>query len=320
MIKLGENNFLLADVDGSESPFSAAELQGELIYCFLSAGLRDSSCFAEDIALAVEYSLHEKYDFNGKISVDELSSMVVETLENAGFFTVADWFKRRNRRQTEKLYAVTEDELRNIALQQGMLFNEDVENKIFERAAETFKFMDAEKCPHGLIIEMLRFFSEQQKNTAKISERREKKSFAGDYLVEVKDVADVFPEFLQSLLANGILKINNITVYHPSIRLFLDCMKYAEFCNMDGIMTEMSWAPHAAKLAQSMDSVIEALQQAFERQCSSRRLPVYLTVNNLERFMEQYFGVSDGNGRKLAKNLVESLSSEMFYDLFRVRF
>ena len=68
MIKLGEKNFLIADADAGEMPFSAAELQGELIYCFLSAGLRDSTCFAEDIALAVEYSLHEKYEFNGKIS------------------------------------------------------------------------------------------------------------------------------------------------------------------------------------------------------------------------------------------------------------
>lgn len=320
MIKLGKNNFLLADTDGTETPFSAAELQGELIYCFLSAGLRDSSCFAEDIALAVEYSLHEKYDTNSRINIADLSAMVIETLENAGFYTVADWFKRRNSHQTEKLYPVTKTVLHDIAVQQGIIFDEDVEDKIFTHAEQTFRFMNAEKSPMSLIIEMLRFLHHQEKGNVKNTDKTQKKTFSGDYLVELKEVTDIFPDFLQQLLANEVLKINNITVYHPSIRLFLDCRKYAEFSNIEGMMTEMSWTPHASKLAQSMDSAIEAMQKIFENKCGSKRLPVYLTINNLENFMKQHFGVSDGNDRKLAKALAESFSSEMFYDLFRVRF
>lgn len=320
MIKLGENNFLLADADGSEIPFSASELQGELIYCFLSAGLRDSTCFAEDIALAVEYSLHEKYEFSGKVSTAELSSMVVETLENAGFFTVADWFKRRNGRQLEELHLVTAENLHKIALQQGMLFPVGSEEKILKQAAAVFGFMNVTECPISLITEMLRFFYEQEKNSAKNQKKTDKKSFKGDYLVELKEVADSLPEFLQELLAKKIIQIHDITVYHPSIRLFLDCGKYAEFAGFEGVMTEMMWSPHAIRLARSMDSAIESMQQMYENKCSAKKLPVYLTVNNLEGFMKKYFGAGDGNTGKLAKSIVESLSSEMFYDIYRVRF
>ena len=268
MIKLGENNFLLARSDGSEVPFSAAELQGELIYCFLSAGLQDSSCFAEDIALAVEYSLHEKYCFNGRINSEELTAMVVETLENSGFFTVADWFKRRNGREIETLY------------------DTDMENK----------------------------------NSLTDNPEKKRKKFKGDYIVELKDVAGEFSDFLQPFLDSGVLKVNSISVYHPSIRLFLNCTQYAEFCGLEGVMTEMLWQEHSIKIARCMDNIIEIMQTAFEKKCNGKKLPVYLTVNNLERFMEQYFGVDAGNAGKLAASLVESLSSEMFYSIYKVRF
>ena len=311
---------MIADADAGEMPFSAAELQGELIYCFLSAGLRDSTCFAEDIALAVEYSLHEKYEFNGKISAGELTSMVVETLENAGFFTVADWFKRRNGRQAEEMHPVTPENLRKIAARQGMLFSAGTEDNVLRRAAHTFELMNAVECPMGLITEMLRFYYEQEKDAAKTAGKPAKKVFECDYLVEIKDVTDMFPEFLQVLTETGILRINNITVYHPSIRMFLDCNKYAEYFKLSGVFTEMMWSPHASKIAQSMDSAIETMQEVFNRKCAGRKLPVYLTVNNLERFMEKYFGVCGGKSKKLAKTLVDGFGTEMFYDLYKVRF
>lgn len=320
MIKLGENNFLLARSDGSEVPFSAAELQGELIYCFLSAGLRDSSCFAEDIALAVEYSLHEKYCFNGRINSEELTAMVVETLENSGFFTVADWFKRRNGREIETLYDTDMENLHEIAVRQGMLLGADDADAVLKNAVKTFQFMGRKEYPMSLIVEILRFFYMENKNSLTDNPEKKRKKFKGDYIVELKDVAGEFSDFLQPFLDSGVLKVNSISVYHPSIRLFLNCTQYAEFCGLEGVMTEMLWQEHSIKIARCMDNIIEIMQTAFEKKCNGKKLPVYLTVNNLERFMEQYFGVDTGNAGKLAASLVESLSSEMFYSIYKVRF
>jgi hypothetical protein len=92
MIKIGEKTFFLTDTEGNEVPWSVTDLQSELIYCFVSTGVAQNSCFAEDVALAVEYSLQESENFGGCVSVDELGRMVVEILENSGFYLVADCF------------------------------------------------------------------------------------------------------------------------------------------------------------------------------------------------------------------------------------
>ena len=49
MIKIGEKTFFLTDTEGNEVPWSVTDLQSELIYCFVSTGVAQNSCFAEDV-------------------------------------------------------------------------------------------------------------------------------------------------------------------------------------------------------------------------------------------------------------------------------
>ena len=170
MIKFGEKNFLLTDSSGNDIPFNAAELQSELIYCFLSAGMRESSCFAEDIALAVEYAVHEKEHFGGRISEDELADMVVATLESADFHAVAEWFKKRNKRVVEVLFSTSPEGLREVAKRHGLL--QAVENEsLLNKVCNAFKLIGANQSPSGLIVEMIHFFQSAAGNSSAVTQK-----------------------------------------------------------------------------------------------------------------------------------------------------
>lgn len=56
MVKPAEKIIYIQDHEGERVRFDPVELQTRLINCFLTAGLRESSYMAEDIALAVEYT------------------------------------------------------------------------------------------------------------------------------------------------------------------------------------------------------------------------------------------------------------------------
>ena len=57
MVKMAEKIIYIQDHEGGRVPFDPLTLQTRLINCFLTAGLRENSYMAEDIALAVEYTL-----------------------------------------------------------------------------------------------------------------------------------------------------------------------------------------------------------------------------------------------------------------------
>lgn len=319
MIKFGEKNFLLTDNDGNEAPFNAAELQSELIYCFLSAGMRENSCFAEDIALAVEYSVHEKENFGGRISESELADMVIATLESADFHAVAEWFRRRNHRAVEVFFATSVDGLKEFAVRNGLL-QALANESLLQKVSNAFNAMDVPQASPGLIVEMIRFFN----SSADIARRDDGGtniiSTQGNYIIKIQEIMDDLPQSLIKLLKNKVLRINDVTVYHPSIRLYLDPGVFAALNGFAPPLTEMFWMPFAAELGQSIDAAIEAVHVLYSKKGGKKQLPVYLTVNGMGTFMEKYFGAEPGQGNKLAAFLIESLTENMFNSFYKVRF
>ena len=319
MIKFGEKNFLLTDNAGNEAPFNAAELQSELIYCFLSAGMRENSCFAEDIALAVEYSVHEKENFGGRISESELADMVISTLESADFHAVAEWFRRRNRRAVEVFFATSVDGLREFSARNGLLQTVDNES-LLKKVSNAFKAMEVPQASPGLIVEMIRFFKSSADITHDDAGEKSSVQTDGNYIIRLQEVLDDLPQSLRNLLQNKVLRINDVTVYHPSIRLYLDPEVFAEMNGFEPPLTEMFWMPFGAELGQSIDAAIEAIQVLYNKRGGKKQLPVYLTVNGMGPFMEKYFGAEPGHGNKLAAFLIESLTENMFNSFYKVRF
>lgn len=321
MIKLGERNFILASGDGEDVPFSISWLQSELIGCFLNAGMGDSSCFAEDIALAIEYALEEIDSFSGRVNCAELNDLVIETLDNAGFAPVAEWFRKRNLRKIEVFYSTSFGSLSDIAVRQGLTRDAELDREAIAECCEAFAAMKTDDVPLGLAIEMLKFHLGRKnssiQNTGRIVPEKIKK---GDYLVEIERVVHLFPEYLHLLIEKKVLKFNNITVYHPSIRIHADFNAFAEMKGLKGVLTEMFWAPYALELGESIDAAIEILQNNYTQTGGSKELPVYLTVNGMSRFAAVYFGADGEKMRDLGNYLVDGLAQNMFNSFYKVKF
>ncbi len=319
MIKIGEKTFFLTDRDGNEAPWSVIELQSELIYCFLSAGLAENSCFAEDVALAVEYYLHQSEADGASVSTAEMTEIVIKTLENAGFYSVAECFRKRNSRELEILYSTNADGLKIAAYKQGIL-NQNIENQeVINNAAAAFAAMNVKQAPLGLVIEMLRFFYRRPRHES-VPQPLAKKKIKGDYLFYYKDVADMLPDNLRELAEARVLKVNDVTVYHPSIRIYLDIKAFAKHKQLLPILTEMQWSACGNELGQSFDALIEVMQAKYNMICGGRELPVYLTISNIEQFVSEFFGVADGKSDNLAKYIIGNLSENMFNAVYKVRF
>ena len=84
----------IQNFDGTREPFDATALQTRLIGCFLAAGRSDSSFMAEDIALAVEYTLSHVERPEPVFGRGEIDAAVIRLLEEAGLPDVAKIFRR----------------------------------------------------------------------------------------------------------------------------------------------------------------------------------------------------------------------------------
>lgn len=319
MIKIGEKTFFLVDDDGNEIPWTVTDLQSELIYCFLSCGLAENSCFAEDVALAVEYSVHQSEQTNCSVRTAEMAEIVIKTLENSGFYNVAECFRKRNRRELEVLYSTSIEGLKHVIARHGVLGQHADNEAVVSAASNAFCAMKAEQAPLGLITEMLcyyhrRMFVQIQNLPA------EKKKIKGDYLFHYKDVADNLPDSLRAFVENGVIRVNDVTVYHPSIRIYLDIMEFAKLRGLEPLLTEMFWEKYGSELGQSFDALVEAMQRKYLSMNGTRELPIYLTVNNMERFAAHYFGVPDGKSGEVARFIIGNLAENMFNTFYKVRF
>ena len=319
MIKAGEKTFFLIDRDGLETPFSVTELQSELIYCFLSSGLRDNSCFAEDIALAIEYSLSEDESFQGRISTDELALLVIETLESGGFSEVAECFRRRNSREVEVLFSTGEESLRHVAFRHGLVAKSKDADKVINLCSSAFKAMGVEQSPLGLIIELMRFYQHHSVDT-ETEKTKNRESGKGDYLLNAEEVVSVLPDDIRKLLNQKIIKIRNISVYHPSIRLFIDFTALAVSLQLKPVLTEMLFLPYASELAQQIDTLVSIMQDIYRERGGIKEIPVYLAVNNMNKFMEKYFAADPDAAKDLASSLANSVVADMVNPVYKVRF
>lgn len=318
MIKIGEKTFFLVDDDGNEIPWTVTDLQSELIYCFLSCGLAENSCFAEDVALAVEFSLQQSEEAGCCVRTAEMLEIVVKTLENSGFYNAAECFRKRNSRELEVLFSTSLEGLKHVVDKHGIFGQGSDVEEVVKSASAAFGAIGIAQAPLGLIVEMLRYFHRsiplQTQQYAAV-----KKKIKGDYLFHYKDVTDKVPAYLYELVDGGILRINDVTVYHPSIRIYLDIMEFARFRNMKPLLTEMFWGQYGCELGQSFDALIEAMQSKYADLNAAGELPVYLTINNMERFAEYFFGVS-GKCEELAHFIVGNLAENMFNTFYKVRF
>ena len=292
MVKLAERAILIQEFDGSRTVFDPVGLQTRLINCFLAAGLRESSYMAEDIALAVEYTLLNSPRPDSVFGRGELGAAVVRMLEETGFPDVAALFRRNGGETTVTIDAepgpVT-DLLCNATRQLNI------------RSAS----------PH-LLLELARYYerlAESEQPPAEIMEA------AAAHTVSQSEITALLPPEVRELVDAGVIRVNGISTLFPCIRFFFIMNRFAEKFALTAPVTELEIGP----LLYRMSAMLEKARAAIEASLKTPEpLPLYLAVPDMLDFIVVYLGGERSRSEKLGRELARALAAEFTRDVYKL--
>ena len=311
MVKPAEKIIYIQDHEGGRVPFDPFELQTRLINCFLTAGLRESSYMAEDIALAVEYTLLNSNRPEAVFGQGELAAAVIRMLEETGFPEVASLFRQAG---GDRHVALDADPasvakfLRKFLACSDALFDRVV-NEV-SRAVEILGIHEAD--PH-LYLELARHY--ERKFAIESITGSPVTRLRGRTSATKAELAAVLPPEVRELTAEGILRVNEISEIFSRIRFFFMMRPFAKKFGLTPLVTEMEIEPLLFRMSRVLELGRAAIEEALQ---PPEPLPVHLSIPDMSQFIIEYFGVEQEKSRKLAGELARTLCFEFKNGIYKL--
>jgi len=295
--------------DGTREPFDATELQTRLIGCFLAAGRGDSSFMAEDIALAVEYTLSHVDRPESVFGRGEIDAAVIRLLEEAGLPDVAKIF-RRGQPETRLLVGASRETLSGLLRGHLACSAERFERVLGELLAAAEKLGINEASPH-LWLELARHFErETEDEEPPCPEPMIERTLTKD------EILGLLPPEALTLYKAGVLRINGITMLFPCIHFYLSMTCFAAAESLRPPVIELQVEPLLYKLSGVLENVRTILT---EKLGAEEPLPCILSIPDMLDFIAEFLAVTDG-AEKTAAELGSILSSRVGGELFKISF
>ncbi len=311
MVKPTEKIIFIQNHEGERTPFDAVELQTRLINCFLTAGLRESSYLAEDIALAVEYTLLTSGRPDPVFGQGELIAAVIRMLEETGFPEVAALFRQDGGEQRVSIDATPEAV--TVFLQKFLACSEEIFDRVareVSRAIEVLGIPEAE--PH-LYLELARHYERKFAIEgivgAPIKRSRNRTSATSD------EIAAILPPEVRALITEGILRVGEVGEIFPRTRFFFRMEPFARKFRLCAPVTEMEVEPLLFQISRILEQARKTINDALQ---PPEPLPVQLTIPDMSTFLAEYFGAERGKARKLSDELIRALSFELKDGIYKL--
>lgn len=310
MVKLAEKLIQIQEFDGSQVPFDAVELQTKLIHCFLAAGLRDSSYMAEDIALAVEYTLLNSNRPEPVFGRGELGAAVVRMLEETGFPEVAALFRKNG---GERLVTIdTGRESVAGLLAKFLACPPERFERIVGKVCDAAKLLRFDAASPHLLLELARHYEQLAAEEPIPTETPETPPAPA---ATQSELYHILPEAAQELVNDGILRINGITPIFSRISFFFMMKPFAEKFHLTPPVTELEVEP----LLYRMGEILETARCAIERHLAvSESLPLYLAVPDMLDFIVDYERGERLGSEKLGRELARTLAAGFRCEVNRI--
>lgn len=305
MVKPAEKIIYIQNHEGERVPFDPFELQTRLINCFLTAGRRESSYLAEDIALAVEYTLLTSGRPEPVFGQGELIAAVIRMLEETGFPEVAALFRRNDGERRVSIDSTPEavaEFLRKFLACSDVIFDRVAAE--VSRAVGVLGIAEAE--PH-LYLELARHYERKfaleglsSGGTAPLLHERPSASR--------EKVAALLPPEARALAAEGVLRVGEVNEIFSRIRFFFLMKPFARKFGLVPPVTEMEVEPLLFRMSRVLEASRAAIDGALR---PPEPLPVQLTIPDMSAFLAEYLGAERGKAGKLTDELVRTLSFEL---------
>ncbi len=308
MVKAADKLIYIQDLEGERIPFDPVELQARLIGCFLAAGLRDSSFFAEDIALAVEFTLLNSNRPEPVFGKGELAAAVIRMLEETGFPEVAALYRKNGGEQRTTLN--TDAASVGMFLKKFLACSEPVFDRVTGEVAKAFGKLGIPEAEPHLLLELARHY--ERKNALEVFQLPEiprKTSATAEELIAV------LPEEAGRMVEQGILKIDPVNEIFPRIHLFFRMVPFAEKNRMAVPVTEMELEPQLYEAARVLEAARAAVDDAL---ASEEPLPVHLSIPDMSSFITGYFGADWKKSKALSRELADILGGEFANGVYKL--
>ena len=303
MVKLAQKPIFILEFDGSRSEFNPAELQTRLIGCFLAAGLGESSYMAEDIALAVEYTLRRCDRPESLFGRGELNTAVIRMLEETGLPEVAKRFRQEGAERRTTIDA----DLGSIAefLRKFLAYGPERFTRVATLVAEAAQKLGIEAASPHLLLELARHY---EQNLADTETPPVAAAAPPEVVATAGDLLKLLPGELEELTAAGVIRLNGITTLFRRIQFFFSMERFAEYFRLVAPVTEIEIDPLLYRMSLALEQCRGAIAGHLD---PDRKLPVYLSIPDMTDFVVDYLGGERQKARHLGLELGRMLYAEL---------
>ena len=313
MIGNVSGELLIQEFDGSRHPFDAQELQTRLIGAFIASGRADESFVAEDIALALEYTLRRASRPEPIFGSGEIAAAVVCLLEEAGFPETAKLFRQSG--GGEKVIEISTDPASVGELLSGFLA---CPPERFDRVAEAVSAAAAkigiDPAPPKLLLELARYY---ERTFAEAAAMLPEFPMPRPLRFSRQEMIAVMPPEAKMLIDEGVLRINAITPLFARIHFFFLLGDFARRRELSNPLTELEAFPLLYRVGRTIGEARRSIQRALPP--DTPELPCLLSLPDMFDFLNDYAGCGRGSDA-FASEIAGALTAEIGCELYKLSF
>ena len=302
----------IKDSDGGITPFDPENLLTRLTGAFQSAN-QESECYvADDIVLALEYTLRRAPRQELIFSEGEIDAAIIRILESSGFPEAAQTFRSTGNSEQLLQLSTTGAALQDF-LSAHLGCSPERLAKIAQRCSEALNQLNIETASLHLILELARHYERETaeadlRNSQPVSQNR-------NMVLTRRDIAELIPPDAAELIRNGVLQISGVSPVFPGIRFFFSMEKFALQNNFTIPVTELELYPALYRTAKILENARKAISDRLDL---PENPPCIMTIPDMFDFLYRMVGCTKAD--TLAAELAGILCSEFKAELYQLSF
>lgn len=269
MIRISENAIFMVREDGSSCSFDFDRLREKIETCCVKCGIKDS-WFSDDIALSVEYVLHQLASEGRMFSESELDYYVVEVLEKAGLDKIAEQYREHT--SSDSFISTDLNTISDLISRNFKILPEETA-RLSGKVFEVFEKLEIARTSPGFIMESARFFIEHEKASSCPVQKKQTHTqdavrpfdFKNPWVLKPEDIIPKLSPACMLHVNSGVLRPLSVSRLFPSIKIELDLVRLSEKNGLVPPYTEMLISPFVDALRPAIVEIAETVGKEYHR-------------------------------------------------------
>ena len=308
---------MLTTPDGITSAFDPDRLQSRIIQSFLAAGITETY-IADDISLAVEFSLQKSKRKEKIFTLSEVNNSVVRILKDTGFPEIAAIYLRNN--ACTQLTITPEFNTIKKLLQKHFGVNLSSIDELTGKVLSAVQQLNIKNAAPELFIELAKHYETEEFASEDI-EPVSLDSWEQDnrWLVKAKTLEQELAISTRNLIDAKVIRLIGVSGMFPSIRIFFMINEFCRFHGLTGPLTEMVLMPYLFSAGKAIDNCISTTDRLAAEQAEQKNLPIFISIPDMSSFASQMLDASWPEVEKDCREMVTPLCNSLSRPLFKLR-